>query len=198
MPSRSPKSRKSPKSPKSPKTPPSSPISPSSPTSPPTAIQVKGAGILFYRDNTFLTGFSTHLKRWSGFGGKIEESDKSVQNAAIREVVEEIYGFTPPEHLIDRLKQVRIINTLDRNGYTLYLCDIDEIKWIGALLIFFGFKSPYYEVMPRNVIDLITKRKTPVDAEVTKIEFITQETLQEMYTDHHFLKDTMLVDLSRS
>jgi hypothetical protein len=152
-----------------------------------------GAGFIFYYNNTFLTGFSSHLKLWSGFGGKVEKTDKSPLQTAIREVIEEIFGINPSEHIIRWINNIKVQQIINRHGYILYICHINELKWISAILIFFGEKSPYYKKLPSDITELLTERYAPADAEVPTIEFLHKSTIQQLQVDHHFLKDIELV-----
>ena len=173
------KKKKSPKSAKTPKS--------------PKQNKLSGAGILFYHNNTFLTGFSSHLKLWSGFGGKVEKTDKTPLHTAIREVIEEIFGINPSEHIIRWINNIKVQQIINRHGYILHVCDINELKWISAILVFFGEKSPYYKQLPSDITELLTERNAPEDAEVPTIEFLNKSTIEQMQVDHHFLKDIQLL-----
>jgi len=152
-----------------------------------------GAGILFYYNNTILTGFSSHLKLWSGFGGKVEKTDKSPLQTAIREVVEEVFGINPSEHIIRWIQNIKVQQIINRHGYTLHICHMNELKWISAILAFFGEKSPYYKQLPSDITELLTERHAPEDSEVPVIELLHKSTIEQMQVDHHFLKDIQLV-----
>ena len=152
-----------------------------------------GAGILFYHNNTFLTGFSSHLKLWSGFGGKVEKTDKTPLQTAIREVIEEVFGINPSEHIIRWIQNIKIQQIINRHGYTLHICHINELKWISSILMFFGEKSPYYKQLPSDITELLTERNAPEDAEVPTIELLHKSTIEQMKVDHHFLKDIQIV-----
>ncbi len=152
-----------------------------------------GAGILFYKNNHFLMGFSYHLKKWSGFGGKIESQDISPVHTALREVVEEIFGIDPEQHIIEILSCIQIKKQINRKGYILYLCDIDQLLWIATVLLLYNIQSPYYSIMPISVVDIICIREAPKDAEVPSIEMVSRRTIHKLKTDYHFLADIVLV-----
>jgi hypothetical protein len=152
-----------------------------------------GAGILFYKNNHFLMGFSYHLKKWSGFGGKIEPEDKSPIHTAVREVVEEIFGIQAEPFIINILSYIQIRREINRKGYILYICDIEQLLWITTVLILFGKTSPYYSIIPASIIDIICMRDAPRDAEVPSIEMVHKKMIRKLKTDYHFLADIVLV-----
>jgi hypothetical protein len=148
-----------------------------------------GAGILFYKNNHFLMGFSHHLKKWSGFGGKIEQTDTSALHTAVREVVEEIFGIDPEDYIVNFLTYIQIKKQIDRKGYILYICDIDQLIWIATCLILFGKQSPYYTLIPTTVMDIICMREAPKDAEIPSIEMVHKKMIRKLKADYHFLND---------
>ena len=152
----------------------------------------KGAGILFYKNNHFLMGFSYHLKKWSGFGGKIELQDRTSLDTALREVVEEIFGISPESYIVDMLSCIRISHKINRKGYILYLCDIDQLLLISTILIYYNKTSPYYYIMPITLSDIICMREAPKDAEIPSIEMLHKRTIRKLKTDYHFLADISL------
>jgi hypothetical protein len=158
------------------------------------AASYTGAGFLFYSNKHFLTGFSSHLQKWSGFGGKREPEDKSALHTAIRELLEELFAINPSEMLIKWLSNIKILATYNRHSYVLYICDIKELKWISAVLMFFGEKSPYYTYLPTEMNELLTERNAPNTAEVPRIEIMHESTISSLpQADHHFLKDIRIV-----
>jgi hypothetical protein len=159
-----------------------------------TAPNYTGAGFIFYKNKHFLTGFSSHLQKWSGFGGKREQEDKSPLHTAIRELLEELFAINPSEMLMKWLSNIKIVSTYNRHGYILYVCDINELKWISSVLMFFGEKSPYYKKLPTDINELLTERNAPETDEVPKIEFMHESTINSLpQADHHFLKDISIV-----
>ena len=72
------------------------------------------AGVLFLRHNyDTVMGVTPKHSHYSGFGGTKEEGE-SILTTALREAVEELYGISPDEELLDEL-----VETLGSNSRSL-------------------------------------------------------------------------------
>ena len=148
------------------------------------------AGILFVQNNHILCGYNTKEGKWSGLGGKCEENEASFITA-IRETIEELFGITlvlEQIHILEKLLKYKSIQ--NNNSYIFYEMNIDNIFVMANFLK----DSPYYDSLPKNIVDLLCNRKYVSNQEITYLEFVSKKFLYSTScVQPFFKKDTALV-----
>ena len=88
--------------------------------------EIKGAGILFYKDNKLLLIKNLDRKiLYEDFGGKVEMSDNYVYETAAREAVEESNNYFKYDKLISKLKNRKFIY-IKHSKYAIYLVKLNK------------------------------------------------------------------------
>lgn len=116
----------------------------------------KASGIHFYNSRKILLGKKAYGKLkglWSGFGGSVE-SGESVSHAAVREVLEELYGF---ENLAPRVVKnigsgIDLKIVYKNENYTLFSGGFDDLKKINQKISSLFNNIPFFG--PRIPISL--------------------------------------------
>jgi len=133
---------------------------------------MKAAGCLFIEGSLVLAGYNTKYNMWSGIGGKIE-SGESVKQAALRETLEELFSITPTKDIIDTCVKAFDNNPLvNRNNYGFILLSFDHFKELTNILRLHHCISPFYEIIPHSITDLIRFRKKAPNAEISDLMLI--------------------------
>jgi 8-oxo-dGTP pyrophosphatase MutT (NUDIX family) len=139
--------------------------------------QLKGAGCLFTQNNFVLAGYSPKLKAWTGIGGKINAGE-TVKEAAYRETIEELFGFTPSSQIVEECQQAfDFAQIITVNNYAIIPLSFDLVIHIIYILRAHQCTSPYYFTMPTSFIELINNRRPHENAEITELKVIN-------YTQH--------------
>jgi ADP-ribose pyrophosphatase YjhB (NUDIX family) len=103
----------------------------------------------------------------SGFGGKAEGGESSVQ-CAIRETFEELFNITEiPKGLLNDIFTGYIPNRILQNGsYSVLVYSFWELEDFLTIARYHGIQSPVYSKLPRTIQDLLFSRKVCEDAEI--------------------------------
>lgn len=139
--------------------------------------QLKGAGCLFTQNNFVLAGYSPKLKAWTGIGGKINAGE-TIKEAAYRETIEELFGFTPSPQIVEECIQTfNFAQLITVDNYAIIPLSFDLVIHIIYILRAHQCTSPYYFTMPTSFIELINNRRPQENAEITELKVIN-------YTQH--------------
>lgn len=155
-------------------------------------MDFSSAGILFQNmhQGTFLSGYHSKLKKWSGFGGR-RIGNETAWETAIREVVEEIFGiFLPPVSLNTLQQALSPMEFFQTEDYVCFVLPIDYVFKLAELLDLIEYKSPFYgRDYPRTVTDLLEKRKIDPNkyVEISELAFVKPNFHGPI--DIHFLND---------
>jgi len=116
------------------------------------------AGILFTDGKFVLAGLNRHGDI-SGFGGKKIATETPVVTAT-REVIEELFDIQPTRQLIDIImNKLEFDNLISRENYSMFVMNFHDLETICDAVMKSLIKSPIYERMPLNVLDLMMDRK---------------------------------------
>jgi hypothetical protein len=148
---------------------------------------MSGAGCMFTDGRIVLAGFHPKLGKISGFGG-MKIDDETPHQTAMRETLEELFGFKDiPHDIIARMPVV------DRHiaypSYTCFLYSFDDLDTIlRRAKRYFDSSSPYYPEFPTNLSELILKRTYENETmEVTELFLISTNT--DVRMSRSFQKD---------
>ena len=154
---------------------------------------MKGAGCLFIQDTFVLVGYTPKINKWSGIGGKIQ-GHESLRETAIREMLEELFGLTPSQKLIDDCNNVlSTINLVIHDEYGILPISFDRYKMISLMLLQNDYASPYYKNLPMTFIDLVKERLPQDGAEITELKVINFR-LHNPDTDKCLLTDCYFIE----
>ena len=130
---------------------------------------IKAAGCLFLQNDYVLTAYNPKHKIWSGLGGKVE-NEEDPNRTAFRETIEELFGLTPSEKIIDEcLQTFKSKERIIRNNYLYIVISFDLYVHLAYILRAYECKSPYYTPIPLAFNELINNRACPENAEITNI-----------------------------
>lgn len=147
------------------------------------------AGILFTDGKMVLAGYKPYKGYITGIGGKQKENEPLFQ-CAVRETLEELFGWTTirPEVLTIAMDRLQYFHSTQHKGYTQFHCSFDSLRAILVFLsMFMGVTSPYYNVFPFTVEDLIFNRKIMEGAEIAQLALLPYEA--DLRIAHHFAND---------
>lgn len=160
-------------------------------------MDYSSAGILFEDSGgdepLYLSGWNPKLSAWSGLGGKRRENETAWQTA-LREVIEELFGFRIRKQVLDMLSEDFTPIDFYQNGtYVFFVCPIDFVFKICKRLEDFGYKSPFYIKYPITVYELLESRnyehgKNPEITDLRLISFSFSEP-----TDPYFKADLDMI-----
>lgn len=145
---------------------------------------MKAAGCLFYQNNLVLAAYNPKHQIWSGIGGKIMP-DEQPKAAAFRETIEELFGFTPSQDIINECLHAFTLSELKvNNSYGIVPINFDMFVHLSYILRAKLCTSIYYNSIPMDINDLIYNRKIVVGAEITHLKIInTMDPNPEISTD---------------
>jgi hypothetical protein len=216
----------------------------------------ESAGIIFTDNKHVLAGYQKN-KFFSGVGGKKEKTDRNSKFTAVREMLEELFGFEiiniqesnetineniiklkslqeqlntmfPNNHkfyIINLMKQLNFsieqetniqklygniqnilsnndnINKLIENiitnihiekyiyhsGYINFILDFEKTKNMLKIIKDNNFTSKFYDEIPNDIIELVHKRKTNVQGEITNLALVPVQ--KTMLFDNYFITD---------
>lgn len=129
------------------------------------------AGLLFTNERLFLAGYKSFKSHVTGIGGKPHEKDTSRLCTAIRETIEELFGVKDVDHdLITNLSiMIRPFSEITNETYTHFLCRFDDLKYMLTYCYLQIKTSPYYEVFPTTIEQLVIDRKNTEKAEISQL-----------------------------
>lgn len=123
------------------------------------------AGILF-TDGKFVLAGINQVEDISGFGGKKIGTETPVVTA-IREVLEELFEIEPTHQLIDIIiDKLQFDHLISRDSYSMFVMNFHDLETICDAVMKSLIKSPLYDRMPLNVMDLMMDRKGGIIKEV--------------------------------
>ena len=130
------------------------------------------AGIVFKTETHVLMGYQPDKAMISGIGGKPFELEPLI-HTAFRETIEELFGVKPTYWLITSLAEIfKTAGSVQNGGYTMFVLSFDDLlRFMGYVQISVQ-TSPYYAKFPESIHDLLLRRRTPPDAEVTHLALI--------------------------
>jgi hypothetical protein len=133
---------------------------------------IKGAGCLFIQGDYVLTGYNPTHNIWSGIGGKVEPGELP-RIAAYRETIEELFGFTPSQKILDDCDAAFGMIPLNvRDNYGVIKISFDLYVHLSYILRAHKCISPFYNKIPISFDEVISQRKTVVNAEITELKII--------------------------
>ena len=132
----------------------------------PEISHYNSAGCLFTNGTHFLAAYQHDFERptVSGIGGKREAGEKYMETA-IRETVEELFGFKKVSPaLIDRIISKMEPRSVKQTGpYVLVIYNFNDLEKMIEIVRREVTTSPLYKVFPRTLIDLVLKRELQAD-----------------------------------
>lgn len=137
----------------------------------------EGAGVLFHDETHFIAGYQPKISLISGIGGKKEPGDKNAKATALREMLEELFGYNDPR-IIDALVTIQEEKVIDYGSYIVYVYSLYHLSSMLYSISTFRLQSPYYEHHPLTIHDLIYKRRLleaqaqPHPQELTKLHLL--------------------------
>jgi len=137
------------------------------------------AGILFTDDKFVLGGYSHHKQSITGIGGK-KVGNETPPETALRETLEELFEFIEIPETLTRLASTVLPfnNLMSRGGYTTFIMDFNDLSiLLNTLSMVPGLKSNVYDVLPKNINELVMNRKAYPSAEFSHIVLLPCETL---------------------
>lgn len=130
------------------------------------------AGVVFKSETHVLMGYQPHKAMISGIGGKPKEFEALI-HTAFREAIEELFGVKPSYWLITSLSEIfKNAGSVQNGGYTMFVLSFDELTRFMNYVQASVQTSPYYAQFPESIHDLLLRRRTPPDAEVTHLALI--------------------------
>jgi hypothetical protein len=128
------------------------------------------AGLLFTNEKVFLAGYKKFKGHITGIGGKQKEGE-TILHTAFRETIEELFGIREVEERVICIMENVIIpyRSLTTEGYTHFLCDISDLRLFLSLSYLEIKKSPFYDVFPTMVDQLLFERKNTERAEISHL-----------------------------
>jgi hypothetical protein len=137
---------------------------------------ITNAGCLFTDNRHVLAGFQPHKKEKiiSGFGGKGEEGETSIQTAW-RETLEELFEF--PSDVIGGLVEeiglkIKYFKTFTNGNYTVFVYTFQQLFEILCMIEEKELQSPLYDTFPTELFELILYRKPKLTSEVQQITLL--------------------------
>jgi len=116
-----------------------------------------GSGVLFHDETHFIAGYQPKLGLISGIGGKKEAGDKNAKITALREMLEELFGYSDSK-IIDALSTIKEEKVIEHDTYTVYVYSLYHLSSMLHIISTFRIQSDYYEQNPLTIRDLIYKR----------------------------------------
>ena len=130
------------------------------------------AGIVFKTETHVLMGYQPDKAMISGIGGKPFELEPLI-HTAFRETIEELFGVKPSYCLIASLSEIfNTAGSVQNGGYTMFVLSFDDLLRFMSHVQASVQTSPYYAEFPQSIHDLLLRRRTPTDAEVTHLALI--------------------------
>jgi len=151
------------------------------------------SGCIFTDKTYVLAGLQVKNERKliSGFGGMALEQEESI-HAALRETVEELVGLFDVPQIIDDLFLHCMPQRFFQNGpYLLLQYSFEDLEDILKIIRDSNVNSPYYDIFPLNVQDLLFGRKKDKEAEIQALALLPLE--DGIQLDNAFLSDIALL-----
>jgi len=130
------------------------------------------AGIVFKTETHVLMGYQPDKAMISGIGGKPFELEPLI-HTAFREAIEELFGVRPTHWLIVSLAEIfKTAGSVQNGGYTMFVLSFDDLLRFMNYVQASVQTSPYYAEFPQSLDDLLLRRRTHADAEITHLAII--------------------------
>ena len=155
---------------------------------------VKAAGCLFIQGDYVLTGYNPAYNIWSGIGGKLEPGE-SARNAAYRETIEEIFGFSPSQEILNDCESAfQKLPLTVRYNYGVIKISFDLYVHLSYILRAHNCVSPFYNKIPDSFEEILTERKKIENAEITELKVINyKEPCPDISTDLLLDCETLII-----
>jgi hypothetical protein len=153
------------------------------------------AGVLFRDETHFIAGYQPKLGLINGIGGKKEAGDKNAKATALREMLEELFGYNDPR-IIDALVTIQEEKVIDYGSYIVYVYSLYHLSSMLYIISTFRLQSPYYEHHPLTIHDLIYKRRLLEAQAHPHPQELTKGCSQQELTKLHLLPLTRREGLS--
>lgn len=126
------------------------------------------SGVLFTDGNVLLAGYQPNKKSIGGIGGKAEPGE-TAHETAMREFLEEVFGYTTISK--DLLKDVQLSpqKILWSKEYVVFVYSFGDLELMLDIIKWHGIPSPFYDRIPFACGDLIFKRNVVPDAEISHL-----------------------------
>jgi hypothetical protein len=139
-------------------------------------VMDRGAGVLFRDETHFIGGYQPKIGLINGIGGKKEPGDKNAKETALREMLEELFGYSDSK-IIDALSTIKEEKVIEHDTYTVYVYSLYHLSSMLHIISTFRIQSDYYEQNPLTIRDLIYKRlllqgEAQAHQELTKIHLL--------------------------
>ena len=129
------------------------------------------AGLLFTNEKLFLAGYKSFKGHVTGIGGKPHEEDQTILHTALRETIEELFGIKEVDS--DLIAQLLIVvkpyREVTNETYTHFLCTFSDLKYLLTYCYLHVQTSPYYDIFPTTIEQLILDRKNTERAEIAQL-----------------------------
>jgi len=159
------------------------------------------AGCLFTENGLVLAGVQPNKtpRCISGLGGKKHFGETYIQTA-LRETVEELYGYDYFEHMVEFSEIIRkVINTvpsrncIENGNYISVIYTFKDLEAIMGIVAKQGLSSPFYVKPPKTLQDLLLKRNWgDLQPEVTTLVLLPAA---QIMVDNNFAEDVRLARL---
>lgn len=129
------------------------------------------AGLLFTNEKLFLGGYKSFKGHITGIGGKPSDRDMNQLHTAFRETLEELLGVKDIDtavldHFICAIRPYR---EMTNGGYTHFLCSFDDLSVMLGIAFLRFRSSPYYDIFPTTIDQLLFQRKNVERAEISHL-----------------------------
>jgi hypothetical protein len=141
---------------------------------------MEAAGVLFHDETHFIAGYQPKIGLISGIGGKEEPGDKNSKATALREMLEELFGYSDPR-IIDALATIQEEKVIDYGSYIVYVYSLYHLSSMLYTISTFRLQSQYYEQHPLTIHDLIYKRRLPQVHQQELTKGCSQQELTKLY-----------------
>jgi hypothetical protein len=150
------------------------------------------AGLLFTNEKLFLAGYKSFKGHVTGIGGKPSDGDMSQVYTAFRETIEELLGIKDVDNrVICKLMGVVVpYKEVTNSGYTHYFCTFEDLSVFLTVASLSVRKSPYYDIFPTTIDQLLFERKNTERAEIAQLCLLPY--VQEMRIARHLINDINL------
>lgn len=148
------------------------------------------AGILFTDETLVLAGYNEFHEHVTGFGGK-KKNNEYPYETAIREVVEELLEVhSIPENIYKEIcEQITFDNVISYKSYSMFIMSFRDLEHILFVVRRYGYKTRLYDSFPRNLSELIFKRKKANGCEFDSLVVLPMN--NNYHLKPEFLKDIM-------
>jgi len=148
------------------------------------------AGILFKEGPQVLCGYTPKLEAYSGFGGKMEQSDGTTLRTAIRETIEELFELQPTEPILKDCEiELANLTCIQIGTYSLYVASFEDYtKIVNILFNHKIYQSPIYNTIPYTIYGLVYLRDITKATEITDLDIINYN-INQIKIDKNFIDD---------